>query len=314
MTARARRVNRGLLLFLLACVWFPVTAQAAADLPTRALVREFFIDSAGNDTLSLPTDVAVGSDGRIYVVDGGHHRLAIYDKNGRFLKTVGRRGNRPGQFNGPLGIGTDRQGQVYVADKNNARLQVFDQDGRYLNGFRLTDGKTAVRPADVAVSPDGNTIYVTSNNLHKVLAYTPQGKLRAQWGGQGVNKGEFRFPATVDVDATGRVYVVDVLNTRVQVFGPVGKYLLTFGTWGVLPGQLVRPKGVAIGRGGQIFVSDSYMDVVQVFNDAHHFMSVLGAGGKPHRFESAAGITTDGGSRILVAEPLKHRVSVYRVK
>ena len=56
------------------------------------------------------------------------------------------------------------------------------------------------------------------------------------------------------------------------------------------------------------------MDVIQVFDDAHQFIHVLGTGGKPHRFISAAGIAIDDTNRLYVAEVLKNRVSVYQLE
>ena len=51
-----------------------------------------------------------------------------YDKNGRFVKAVGTRGNGNLQFNTPHSIATDFQGNVYVGDRGNARVQVLDND------------------------------------------------------------------------------------------------------------------------------------------------------------------------------------------
>lgn len=49
-----------------------------------------------------PTDVAFDAQGNIFVSDGyGNSRVAKYDKNGRFLKSVGSRGSAPGQLNLP---------------------------------------------------------------------------------------------------------------------------------------------------------------------------------------------------------------------
>jgi hypothetical protein len=51
-----------------------------------------------------------------------------YDKNGRFVKAVGTRGNANLQFNTPHSIATDFQGNVYVGDRGNARVQVLDNN------------------------------------------------------------------------------------------------------------------------------------------------------------------------------------------
>ena len=55
-------------------------------------------------------------------------RVVKYDKNGRFIKSIGTRGNGVNQFSTPHGIAADAQGNVYVADRGNSRIVVLDND------------------------------------------------------------------------------------------------------------------------------------------------------------------------------------------
>ena len=296
----------GLLLLVVVSAWADVTA-------TRTPRHLFDLTSAAGSPLSLPTDVAVGEDGRIYVVDGGNQRIAVFDRRGGALFVIGQRGAGRGEFKDPVGIGTGPDGQVYVADKGNRRIQVFAADGKFLRAFNVASGGRAVPPIDVETDASGKTVYVTGNTNHKLMVYSPDGRLLRQWGGQGVNPGEFRYPASVTVGADGRVYVVDVFNTRVQVFDKNGR-ASAIGEWGVLPGQLFRPKGVATDKRGRVYISDSYLDVIQVFDDAGQFLYVLGSAGVPYRFEAAGGIVIDADNRLYVAEVLKNKISVFELK
>jgi DNA-binding beta-propeller fold protein YncE len=291
---------------LLAAALFAAGAHAGVPL---AAVRSLAILSEG---LALPSDVAVGRDGRVYVVDSGNHRIAVFARGGKRLFTFGTRGTGPGQLRDPVGLGIAPSGQVYVADKGNHRIQVFDPDGAARGGFAVTVGGKPVAPIDVAIDPGGKAVYVTGNTNHKVMAFSPAGRLLQQWGGEGMMRGEFRYPATIAIGGDGRVYVVDVLNTRVQARDARGQ-IFTVGDWGVLPGQLFRPKGVALDRQGRVYVSDSYLDVVQVFSSSYQFLYVLGAGKEPQRFTSAAGIAIDADQRLYVAEMLKNRVTVFEL-
>jgi DNA-binding beta-propeller fold protein YncE len=302
----------GLLILVLSCIIG--TSQAAEPVPVKNIKPLFEITGGSAGRLSLPTDVDIGLDGHIYVVDGGNHRLVIFNRRGKHIRTIGQRGSANAEFLNPVGLCTDSAGRVYVADKDNQRVQVFSPDGQFDFSFAIKDNGKPVDPVDVAVSRDNKRVYVTGNNNHKVMVYSSTGRPLDKWGGEGVNKGEFRYPATLAVASNGRVYVVDVFNTRVQVFNATGKFALQFSGWGVLPGQVVRPKGVALDRRGRIYVSDSYMDVIQVFDDAHQFMHVLGTGNQPHRFTAAAGIAIDDTNRLYVAEVLKNRVSVYQLE
>ena len=80
-------------------------------------------------SLHEQTDVAFDQQGNIFVSDGYFDgRVVKYDKNGRFVKAVGTRGNGQLQFNTPHSIAADFQGNVYVGDRGNARVQVLDND------------------------------------------------------------------------------------------------------------------------------------------------------------------------------------------
>jgi sugar lactone lactonase YvrE len=58
------------------------------------------------------------------------------DKNGKFLKTWGKKGTGPGEFDVPHALAIDSKGRLFVADRNNNRLQIFDQDGKFLEEWK----------------------------------------------------------------------------------------------------------------------------------------------------------------------------------
>ena len=78
-----------------------------------------------------PTDVAVGPNLDIYVVDGyGSQRVTRFDRNFTPLRTIGGHGTDDGLFNTCHGVWINRlkggEPEVYIADRANGRVQVFD--------------------------------------------------------------------------------------------------------------------------------------------------------------------------------------------
>ncbi|MDH5189920.1 MAG: NHL repeat-containing protein [Gammaproteobacteria bacterium] len=285
----------------------------ATDIPTHPLSHIRNITATANGKLSLPTDVALDKQGRLYVVDSGNHRIAVFSNNGQHLFNVGKHGSAPGEFNGPTGIDVGPDNRFYVADKNNHRIQVFSQSGELVRVIPITRGKHGITPVDVAVSPDGETLYITGNNNHHLMSYTIKGKPVHEWGGEGVNKGEFRYPATIAVSPQGNIHVVDVLNARVQKFTGDGKFLVQISKWGVLPGQLFRPKGIALDSQQHVYVGDSYMGVIQVFDKESRFIHVLGNKGEPQRFDTPLGMAISRNGHLYVAEMIENKISVYKL-
>jgi DNA-binding beta-propeller fold protein YncE len=119
------------------------------------------VAGTGPDAFDRPTGVAVAPNGDIFVSDGhapnkfGTARVVKFSKDGRFIKSWGRKGSAPGEFDEPhdIFVGGSR-GWVYVADRINNRIQVFDQDGKFIAAW-----KQFGQPSSVFVGKD-DTIYV----------------------------------------------------------------------------------------------------------------------------------------------------------
>ena len=279
-------------------------AAFAADHPTGSPNQQ-----AEFEWLSMPSDVATAKGGQTYVVDGGNHQVAVYDSTNTKITTLGMMGSEEGQLMSPLGIGVSAKGEVYVADKGNNRIVMFDSKGRARQHFEIEAEGEDVVPIDIAVGPKGKELFITDNKSHKVVVVSSKGEFLRAWGGQGEDDGQFFYPATIDIDASGNVYVVDVMNARVQKFDSAGTHLLTIGKRGGNPGNFFRPKGVAVNESGDIFVSDSFLGVVQVFNAAGEFQYVLGEEGVATVYDTPVGLAATG-TRLYVTQMLAGKVVV----
>lgn len=131
---------------------------------TGAHIMDIGKRGSGDGEFNLPRDVALGKDGRIYVVDGGNFRVQIFDKAGKFLKSFGAVGKQLGNFARPKEIATDRQGNVYVADTAFGNIQIFNPEGELLMfiGERSEQDQPAgyMLPSGVAVDEDGRIYFV----------------------------------------------------------------------------------------------------------------------------------------------------------
>jgi DNA-binding beta-propeller fold protein YncE len=267
------------------------------------------------DGFNQPSDVTVAADGTIYVVDGVNGRIKAFSPSGSPLFTIGRPGTGPGEFAFPLGIDLDESGRVYVADSRNHRIQIFSATGEFISEIPVPDknGKKA-DPTDVAVDSSGKWCFVADNDNHRILKFEiASKKLVDSYGTPGAEKREFRYPFLMHLHQDKDIYIVDVINTRVQVLNTEGKFVSFVGGWGVEKGQFFRPKGVTVDKNDLAYVSDSYMGVVQLFNITGTFNSVLGdpATGKVRKFETPVGLFVDNKMRLYVVEMLPGRISVF---
>jgi len=271
---------------------------------------KFLYEISGN--LSEPSDVSVSKDGLIYIVDGVNNKIKIFNKTGKILSSFGNKGSENGEFMFPLGIAIDNSGKVYVADTGNHRIQIFNSNGLFLKKILLPKGNIKeADPTDVAIDESRNRLYVVDNDNHHILAYDLSTfALTKTFGEPGTQELHFRYPFLMALDKDKYLYIVDVINTRVQTLTPDGLFVTFIGGWGVEKGQFFRPKGVAIDKDNRVYVSDSYMGVIQVFNTMGDFDGVLGVSDKElvSKFKSPTGLHIDDNNRLYVVEMFADKV------
>lgn len=173
---------------------------------------------------SRPTDVTWDADGDIFVADGyGNSRVVKYDKNGRFIASVGTKGSAPGQLNLPHSITSDAQGNIYVADRSNRRIEVFNKDLK----FKAIYDKVGM-PWAVCVSQGPHQyLYSSNSNLDFNIAELNQvtgeiykmeldGTILGKFGRSGKQLGEFSTVHEIDCRNPNELYVAEITDWRVQ--------------------------------------------------------------------------------------------------
>lgn len=262
-----------------------------------------------------PSDLAIGADGNIYLVDGVNNRVVVTNPDGALQFTFGKSGNGPGEFQFPLGIDIAKDGRVFIADTGNHRIQVFDAGGAFLYLFpvKTSDGEKPADPVDVLAIELKNYLYVADNDNHKIKVHQQDGTFEFEFGGFGEVRGRFRYPGILAVNEFNQIFVVDVLNTRIQKFDPFGNFIAEIGTWGVTPGGLFKPKGVAVDKAGRVFISDSFMGCIQAFTDLGGFVGVVCENGVKREFNTPVGMVFDAQNRMHVVEMRANRIRILEV-
>lgn len=125
---------------------------------------------SGSGELSSPEGIAVFEDRDnrtyVYVTSTGNNRVFRYEYTGnnssglKFIKSAGSQGSGSSSFNNPAGVAVDKCGNVWVADRLNDRLQQLDKNLTFKS--RVTASFS--RPSDVAISPNGKSLYVVDSD------------------------------------------------------------------------------------------------------------------------------------------------------
>ena len=134
----------------------------------KVLMRLGKAGVAGNgpDEFNAPSAVLVAPNGDIFVADGHggntNARIVKFDKTGKFIKTWGKKGSAPGEFDGPHTLAMDSRGRLFVGDRGNNRIQIFDQDGNFIDQWTQFS-----RPSGVYIDKN-DVIYVADSESGSV--------------------------------------------------------------------------------------------------------------------------------------------------
>ena len=97
-------------------------------------------------------------DGNFYVTDWDKKRILKYDADGKYVLTIGRRGQGPGEFQNLSVARFDKEGNIYATDLASRRISFFDRSGRYLRQILMPDVFE-----DLYIGPKGG--YVSSRTI-----------------------------------------------------------------------------------------------------------------------------------------------------
>lgn len=239
---------------------------------------------------------------------------------------IGNQGPEAGNFNSPRGLAIAPNNDLYVADANNHRIQQFSSSGDLIRSWGefsnldlgAAPGGTFNEPWGVAVSPDGQYVYVADTWNHRVQQFSAEGAFIREWGifGQGEDAYAMWGPRDILVDDKGNVLVVDTGNKRIKVFDSNGNFINQFGDFGFDIGNFDEPVGIALDSNTQqLYVADTWNQRVQVFDYNDGFPIGLSAwnisGWYGQSLDNKPYLSVGQDGQVFISDPEASRILIY---
>jgi sugar lactone lactonase YvrE len=266
-------------------------------------------DGTGADArFNLPTGVAVGSGGNVYVADTNNNTIRVISSQGAVTTLAGMAGT-DGSIDGtggaallnqPHGIAVDSSGNIYVADFGNNMIRKVTQSGVVTTLAGVAAATTIT-----------NTTGAPANPGHA--------------DGTGT-AASFNQPTGIAIDGSGNLYVADAGNDLIRKVTSAGVVTTIAGMPGVAgstdgTGSAARfdsPRGVTVDGSGNIYVADAGNSSVRRITAAGVVTTLAGSPGSFANvegtgagaiFDAPAGIAVDSSGNLYLSQELGDVIS-----
>ena len=184
-------------------------------------------------------DFTVDEKGNIYLLDFSACSVFIFDSEGNYLRTVGRKGQGPGEFTYPIAISSINPDTFFVAQSNPNRFSFFNFKGEYLRDFSLNFMGSF---AKAKMFEEGSILFSKSEfqmgekkpsmklslNLIDFIGENKKSLFQTEREMNFLNTKKFSQKDTPIIfwcyDETGNIYVVDdMFDYRIKVLDQQGK-------------------------------------------------------------------------------------------
>lgn len=188
----------------------PATAQ---DLPLTADFPEIYraggLDAPDWAQFASGGPVSFDASGNLHILDPGNYRVVVVDPQGRFVKTIGRQGEGPGEFGFTFRMMVWRDGRLAVNDLQNNAIHVFGPGGAFDHTMRVPShiSLTSIKP-----DPNGDALYARGASS----STSPIREALAEMTGETPTE-EFDDFSIGRIDLTADAFAVDVVVQAWQV-------------------------------------------------------------------------------------------------
>lgn len=271
-----------------------------------------------------PSEVVVDSKRNLYILDRGNDRIQQFSPDGKFLRSIGRHGQGPGDFQFPCSFTISQDDRLCVLDFDNRRIQILNSQGKMEKAIKLKNP----RIGDIRLLKSGEIVMGVDlipwnelKNPQKKLPYLfsiidREGKALRSFG-EFIDYGDLNVNSqvhwlSVDVDNSDAIYASFRHQNRIEKYSPDGNLawradrILNYGTDVIDKGLIIRNA-----RGGGIVAPSLNTVSTGIAVDGKGRIWVITLIRQLTRDETGSVVSTSGGGR-KAKNPSKEAKDVFK--
>jgi len=94
----------------------------------------------------------VDENGNMYILDAAASNIRVFDQEGNYKQTIGRKGQGPGEMLSPRSIQLNPQNEIMIYDFGNRRFSFYSLDGEFI---RQNSAATAIMVFNAKMDSSG---------------------------------------------------------------------------------------------------------------------------------------------------------------
>ena len=260
-------------------------------------------DYGGNKFGSL-SDVAIGVQDEVVVVDFTNKCVIVFDCNMTLLSVIGQ-GSDDSRLDYPIGVAVSKDGIIAVSYWGSDQVKKYSLQGKLLSVIGNNRGNNNGqfdRPRGLVFSSN-KMLYVVDTGNHRVQVFQQDDKFAFTFGSKGSNPGQFQCPIRIAIDTDNRVLVSDYHGDHISLFSHIGSFISRITCY--------TPYAITVSPDGHIIAGCDGGTSIKVWSPTHQLIHQFGKrGSQQGEFYDIEGISISSTGTIYVVEFNNKRLQI----
>lgn len=169
------------------------------------------------------SSMAMGRDGRLFLLNDPAHEILVMDTSGALLRRIEVAGGMSPKDRKDIIYGSLSawDSLLFVPMASFGTVAVYTQAGRHLRNLGSKGSAPGEMNFPISVAVNGDSvIHVLDKNRFNVLCFRMDGLFLGEFGGKGMSAGWFYHPQRIAINARNQIVVAQIMKGIIQVCEP----------------------------------------------------------------------------------------------
>ena len=256
----------------------------------------------GGNKFGCLTDVAIGVNDEVVIVDDTNKCVIVLDCNMTLLSVIGQ-GSGDSRLVNPIGAAVSKDGIIAVSDWGSHQVKKYSLQGKLLSviGNKRGNNNGQFNMPSGLVFSSNKMLYVIDGWNHRIQVFEDD-KFAFTFGSKGSNPGQFVWPVRIAIDTDNKVLVSDFNGGHISLFSHTGSFISKI--------TCDRPWAITVSPDGYIITDCD--DKITIWSPTHQMIHQFGdKGSLQGEFDNIFGIAINSTGTIYVVEYENERLQIF---